>query len=60
MAKLLATFFSATNVKVEEPVTEEVEEVEENVKINFVNSDVVNEGTESMNVASVFENAGIR
>lgn len=60
MAKLLATFVSATNVKVEEPVTEEVEEVEENVKINYMNSDVVNEGTESINVANVFENAGIR
>lgn len=60
MAKLLATFVSATNVKVEEPVTEEVEEVEENVKINYMNSDVVNEGSESINVANVFENAGIR
>ena len=60
MAKLLATFVSATNVKVEEPVTEEVEEVEENVKINYMNSDVVNEGTECINVANVFENAGIR
>ena len=60
MAELLATFVSATNVKVEQPVTKEVEEVEENVKMNDMNPDVVNEGTDSMNVASVFEEAGIR
>ena len=58
MARLLATFVSAMNVKVEETVTKEVEDVEENVKMNDMNADAVNEGTESMNVASIFEDAG--
>ena len=77
MAKLLATFVSASNVEVEEPKAEKVEEVEENIDINdtsrgFLNEGITNENEEwkegnshteiyeSMNVAIVFEDAGIQ
>ena len=76
MAKVLATFISATNVEVEKAEAEEVEEAEENVEMNDMQPDVVNAGmtnknekyeedhshteiSATMNVASVFEDAGI-
>ena len=77
MPKLLGTFVSTTNVKVEEVEAEKVEEAEVNLEMSDMNPDVVNDGitdeneeweeesshtekSENMNVASVFEDAGIQ